>query len=518
MSGTGSFVNASSLTIVTRHWLPESDQARRGVVFLIHGFGEHSGRYHHVAARFVEAGLCVFALDHQGHGLSEGPRAYVEEFDFYIRDVLHYIDQTLSQDSGVSLGAERDNVFVCGHSMGGLIAIRTSNALAANPAILHGASFRGTVISGALLVPDPKAASPALIGVVKVLSKLTPRLPIQPVDPSAVSRDAKVIDAYAADPLVFADKVRARWIGASLTAMANTLETAQHVTWPYIFVQGGADLLCNKSGAEKFHELTQSSDKTLKIYPGMFHEIFNEPEHPEILSLVVQWVLRHLPEGESLPLRPNWSHGTLVDCAQNVLECSDVFERARLTFAHADAFETGAVAEVGAASVLEGTGSSSDISPMVAALAAGTQSTQTPRQTPRLNLLKSSAASHLTSMDGCWDTIATFTSQLNREQIESLILTATQSAHHFFSISCRARHLKSPITDPIDHTGPVLQERSDLVERLGLIVLSIISGVNTHANALKSFKSDSDTEAVLSQAYDGGETQQKTILKKINMR
>lgn len=176
-------------------------------------------------------------------------------------------------------------VFLLGHSMGGLIAARYLPQ--------HPHEFAGAIISApAIKLADD--LSPWLIGVGKTLSVLLPKLGLIPLNPHGVSRDAEVVNAYLADPLVCKDKTSARLAAEILKNMNAVLADAEQITLPVLIVQGGADIIVDPEGAQWLHDALGSDDKTLQMYEGLYHEVLNEPEHKTVLADIENWLLTRL--------------------------------------------------------------------------------------------------------------------------------------------------------------------------------------------------------------------------------
>ncbi|MGB0588051.1 MAG: lysophospholipase [Myxococcota bacterium] len=271
---TGYAPSADGTQLLFR-WHPAAEP--KGLVVLIHGFGEHSGRYLHVAQALNEGGYSCFAIDLRGHGRSAGARAFVTRFTDYLDDV----------DAAVGLARERCPelpMILLGHSMGGLVV--------ANWIADRGAAATGFVLSSpgmgvALPVPAWKDA----LG--RVMSRLIPGLAIPTgLDPRLVSRDPDVVEAYVGDRLVLT-KATARWYVEFLGAQERALETASSVTLPALVLQAGDDGLVDTAASERYAAALGGSDVTFTRYPGLYHELFNEPEQAEVLSAVVAWMNTH---------------------------------------------------------------------------------------------------------------------------------------------------------------------------------------------------------------------------------
>ena len=190
---TFNFTGFESFNIFCQTWHPEAEPS--AVLLIVHGYAEHSGRYQHVAEHFAELGYAIYALDHRGHGQSDGVRADVVYFEDYLTDLKTFLNLVKEREPG-------RRVFLLGHSMGGAIATLF--------AARHGSDFDGLITSGAGVKIEGNAP-PWLIHVSKIIATLAPRLPMIPFDNAGVSRDPEVITRYRNDPLNYLGKVRARW-------------------------------------------------------------------------------------------------------------------------------------------------------------------------------------------------------------------------------------------------------------------------------------------------------------------
>lgn len=271
----GELTGAGGVRLYRQAWLP--DGQLRAAVVLAHGAGEHSGRYWHVAARLVQEGYAVYALDHRGHGRSEGPRALVDRLDHLVADLDALV---------VFAAAEHDEAqtLLLGHSMGGAIALRH--------AIEHQDRLAGLLLSAPLAALE--AASPVTRIAARVLSSLTPRLPLFAVDPTLVSRDPDVVRAYQTDPLVHHGKLPARTVAELAAAVEKFPSTVQAITIPTMIMYGTADQLCPPAGSVMLSQRIGSGDKALKRYDGLYHEILNEPERARVMQDLCAWLKAHV--------------------------------------------------------------------------------------------------------------------------------------------------------------------------------------------------------------------------------
>ncbi|WP_040482355.1 alpha/beta hydrolase [Luminiphilus syltensis] len=261
---------------VYRQWLPAHTPV--ATLLLLHGLGEHSGRYQALGERFAQRGIAVFALDHRGHGQSPGPRVNVRHFDDYLPDARALRRVINNQYPELPC-------FLLGHSMGGLMAARL---------LLEDQSdYQGVMYSGpAFAAAEPP--SPLLMGIARSLAKVFPGTGLMALDASGVSRDPDVVAAYEADPLVHHGKITAGLGVALFDAMDRVMAGAADLTLPTLIMHGGADTLATPGGSRDFFDRLSSADKTLDILPGLYHEIFNEPEGPSVIDQYIDWVMARL--------------------------------------------------------------------------------------------------------------------------------------------------------------------------------------------------------------------------------
>lgn len=267
-----SFDGVGGVRIVYDVWIPDTDPT--GVVILAHGYAEHARRYDHVAQRFGDAGLVMYALDHRGHGRSGGKRVYLRDASEYTDDFHHLV--------GIATDAYPElKRVVLGHSMGGGIVFAYG--------VEHPDDYAAMVLSGPA-VHAQDGVSPIMIGVAKIAGSVLPGLPVEQLPTEAVSRDPEVVAAYMADPLVHHGKLPAG-IAKALLRIGETMpQRAAAITAPLLVVHGGEDKLIPVDGSRRLIECVGSSDVNLKVYPELYHEVFNEPERGVVLDDVVSWI------------------------------------------------------------------------------------------------------------------------------------------------------------------------------------------------------------------------------------
>jgi acylglycerol lipase len=271
---TGSFEGALGVEIFYRSFQASDEKAR---LVIAHGLGEHSGRYGNVLERLFPLGVSVWALDHRGHGQSKGKRGHLETFQHYLADL------------GVVLGmAHQDKpdgvkVFLLGHSMGGLIALNFAQNF---PELISGVVASAPALGVTVEVPAAKA----FLG--KVMSTILPGLSMSNgLDDTKLSHDPAVVEAYRKDPLVH-DRVTARWFTEFMSAMEATRQGASSMSVPLLMQLAGDDYLVSADAGRAMFEQVGSSDKTLHVYDGYYHEIYNAPQEKraKVLDDLAGWM------------------------------------------------------------------------------------------------------------------------------------------------------------------------------------------------------------------------------------
>lgn len=272
----GRLAGVGGLELFTRAWPAACEP--RAVVVIAHGAGEHSGRYSHVAKRFTSDGFAVHALDHRGHGRSEGRRAYVDRVANAVEDLDQLVVAARGHHPGVPL-------FLLGHSMGGLLALAYT--------LRHEERLDGLLLSAPLAALE--AASPVLRAAGRVLSAVVPTLGIFDVDPGRVSRDPEVVRAYVEDQLVHHRKLPARSIGEFAAAVDRFPSQVPQLSLPLLVMHGTGDRIVPLAASLMVNDGAGSEDKQLELYDGLYHEILNEPEQDQVMDDIVAWIEKRLP-------------------------------------------------------------------------------------------------------------------------------------------------------------------------------------------------------------------------------
>jgi alpha-beta hydrolase superfamily lysophospholipase len=267
----GSFAAADGLTLFRRSWLPEEVSR---VLLVVHGFGEHSGRYDELGAWFAARGCAVEAFDLRGHGRSSGVRTHVERFAQLLDDLAAFHALVREEHAGPP-------ITLLAHSMGGLLAL--AYLAERRP------SVSGAIVSGPALAPD-RAVPRVRIALARALRHLAPKLAMPAgLDVTGLSRDADVVRRYVGDPLVVRS-MTASFGAELLAAAAATRGRAAAIATPVLLLHGKQDPLCPVAATEEFSAQLASAGSALHVYPELRHEIFNEPEREQVFADAWRWI------------------------------------------------------------------------------------------------------------------------------------------------------------------------------------------------------------------------------------
>ena len=266
------------VSMFAQGWAPEGDL--KGAVCLVHGLGEHSGRYAHVGAALSEAGYALLGFDLRGHGKSGGPRGHTPSLEAYFKD----IDDFVRAVAGRYPSAPR---FIYGHSLGGLLSLAYS--LSRKPDV------KGMIISS----PGLRTAiheQKAKLVLARILGAVAPTITMpSELNANHISRDPQVVKAYVSDPLVH-DKVTTAFGRAGLQATDLVFSHAAQLSVPILLVYGSADQIAFPKGSEEFARLAPPNLVTLKRFDGLYHEPHNEPEKAEVFKTYIQWLDEQVKE------------------------------------------------------------------------------------------------------------------------------------------------------------------------------------------------------------------------------
>ena len=256
-------------------WMPEHPRA---IVFIFHGIFEHGGRYQQLAEYLNANNIGVLSVDLPGHGRSPGMQGYIERWENLVETALSWLKAKKSAYPKVPH-------FLFGHSLGGL--------LAASCLAKERVSFDGVILtSPALQVKED--LSPILQKLAPIIASIAPKLRTIKLDAKAVSRDPEAVRAYVVDPLVYHGAVYAQTGKETLAATQEVAKSFKRFDWPVLIMHGTADRLTEPKGSQLFFEEISSTDKTIRLYQGWYHELFNEPEKEQVLEEISSWILERI--------------------------------------------------------------------------------------------------------------------------------------------------------------------------------------------------------------------------------
>jgi len=272
------FEGLEGISLYSQCWLPEI--STRAVIAIVHGIGEHSGRYMNVVDYMIPNQIGVYGYDLRGHGKSPGQRGHLDSWNQYRIDLLCFL--RMIRDKQLECP-----IFLMGHSFGALIVL---DLIFSENEELEGAIISGTPI-------DPVgAAKPYLVALARLLSRVYPRFSIGfGLDQNALSRDPSVVKAYKADPLVHG-KVSARWGTESLSAVESVKMHVEDINIPILIIHGGADRINSAEGTRKFFDQIRFHDKEFLGYPDSYHEVHNDLDCHKMLSDLLDWINRHIED------------------------------------------------------------------------------------------------------------------------------------------------------------------------------------------------------------------------------
>ncbi|TMF56702.1 MAG: lysophospholipase [Chloroflexi bacterium] len=263
---------ADGLSLEVRRW-QEDSVPHRWTFVIVHGLGEHSGRYQHLAARFTPLGATVYAMDQRGHGRSGGKRGHAPSLDALLDDIDAVVLRARADDGSP--------VVLIGHSFGGLLAIAY--------ALKHADHIDRAIFSAPLLkvkqrVPAWKRALST------VLPRIAPGMTFSnEVDASLLSHDPGNGPAYTSDPLVH-DHITAGLYGDTIARGEEFIMRAPELRVPFLLMQGRDDQIVDPVGSQRFFARAAAPDRAFCLYPGLYHEIFNELDREKVFQDIESWL------------------------------------------------------------------------------------------------------------------------------------------------------------------------------------------------------------------------------------
>ena len=271
---TGYLRGESGLPIYYSHWRPV--ETARGVVLILHGLGEHGGRYRHLVSSLQNSGYIVYAHDHQGFGRSGGARCFVQGFHDYLSDITQVVSMARQRDPGLPC-------CLYGHSMGGLLGL------------LHLMEAPGTVDLAIIASPSlqPHELSPVnrvLKRLLVLLHRIHPTLTFQQRgNLDVISRDWEEVQLAMQDALGV-PKRSARWVVEFFETMQEVRHRAGEIRLPIFMMQGMADAVVMPAAAQEFFAKISSDDKSLRLYEGYYHELHNDLGRERPIGAVLDWL------------------------------------------------------------------------------------------------------------------------------------------------------------------------------------------------------------------------------------
>ena len=278
---SGTFPARDGLQLFWQGWLP--DTSPQGTILIVHGAGEHCGRYRYLVEYFQTRGYCLYGFDFRGHGRSEGVRGDVLDWEQYRDDVHSFISWVLSREP-------TEPLYLFGHSMGGQIVLDYLTMERHEDEAVHHASIASVITSGAAIA-QPRI-NPVLVLIGKLLSLVMPTFSLSNgLNTDLISRDPQEVKAYREDPLV-ASKFTARWASGFLRAILRVQSNAHRQRLPIFMYHGGADQIIPAIASRQYFSKLGMADKTLTIYDGGYHEPHNDLQKQEVFSDIERWLTR----------------------------------------------------------------------------------------------------------------------------------------------------------------------------------------------------------------------------------
>lgn len=269
---------------VRLHYRAWEGSRPRGALMVLHGLADHSGRYEEFGRAMARYGIATYALDLRGHGLSEGRRGYVARFEVFLQDT----DRFRREVQG--LIDPSCPIFLLGHGMGGLIALRYLEQYESH---VRGAVLVAPWLASMLPLARWKTHTAAL------LSRILPALPLQaPVRAADLSHDDEIVRAFTSDPVVH-PHVTPRLLTEASAAMGLVMRRADRLTAPLLFLLPGSDRICDSARSAAFARSLPARDVTIRTFPGLYHDLLNEIERHSIRTEIREWIGEHLTERET---------------------------------------------------------------------------------------------------------------------------------------------------------------------------------------------------------------------------
>jgi acylglycerol lipase len=272
------FEASDKLRLFSRSW-ESPGQSNRAILIIQHGLKDHSGRYAELANAVLPLGFAVYAMDMRGHGRSEGRKAYVGNFTSLASDLKIFVGIVREQNPNVPF-------FYFGHSMGGTLGVLTT--------INRMIDFKGIVLSAPALAPG-EGISLNLIRITKLLGAILPSLPLMNLPNKDFSRDPQIVLDMAKDPYIIQKNGPVRTAAQLLKTMRIINLQMEKFSAPVLILHGSDDKLANPAGSQALAKRAASTDKTLKLYHGLVHDLVHEPEKSRVITDILEWLDSRVP-------------------------------------------------------------------------------------------------------------------------------------------------------------------------------------------------------------------------------
>ena len=283
----GSFTGKGGIEIYFQKWIAEKAKA---VLIIVHGLGEHSGRYGNLLKSFENKGISFFAIDHRGHGKSDGKKGHIDSFMDYVYDLKLFTEFVKEENKGLP-------VILYGHSMGGVIAAKYGMTYQDDLSMLV---LSSPGFEPAFKVPAWKNSLAAFLS-----SRIASLTFSNGLAVKGLSHDPKCIEEYEKDKLVHG-KITARWAVEFFRACKESLNNASAIKKPLLVFHGKGDPIVDYKASEEFYTKASSAIKKLFIYEGLYHETINELEadREKVLNDVTEWILKNIGASSSAKKAP----------------------------------------------------------------------------------------------------------------------------------------------------------------------------------------------------------------------
>lgn len=269
------YIGADGRRLFYRHITPEHP---RGAVVLLHGYGEHGARYLETMVRLSDAGFAVYCPDHRGFGRNAQTPGDVESVALISKDISLLTNLAKETNPGVSM-------ILIGHSMGGMLAL--------NHLLDYQEDFGLAVASGPAVLPPPDTSA-FIAAIAGIVARIAPRLPVQDLDLSAATRDPEMKARDEADPMQYRGKVLARTGYEVLRTQKRIQNSLSRISLPLLLLHGADDSIISPEASRLVYDGVSSAVKERIVFPGLYHEVFNEPERDTVFTRMFEWINERL--------------------------------------------------------------------------------------------------------------------------------------------------------------------------------------------------------------------------------